>query len=90
MKTSYVAERDDELNLQKGDVLLVFEKGGDGWWRGMIGERKGWFPADILQGCMFVRQLSHHIQSFAVTLELGHFLCFYGRYSGNSRVFLSC
>ena len=61
MKLSYHAREDDELNLQEGDVVLVFEKQEDGWWRGMIGEREGLFPVNYLQGCTFVRQLSHHI-----------------------------
>ena len=47
-------ETDDELDLEEGDVVLVFDKRDDGWWRGMIGEREGLFPANFLQGCTFV------------------------------------
>ena len=54
MKYSYHTGDNDELDLEKGDVVLVFEKRDDGWWRGMIGEREGLFPAGYLQGCTFV------------------------------------
>ena len=53
VKLSCLAEEDDELDLEEGDIVLVFEKENDRWWRGMIGEREGWFPAEMLQGCMF-------------------------------------
>ena len=76
VKCPYYAERDDELSLQKGDVLLIFEKYGNGWWRGMIGEREGWFPADILQGCTFVRTITpHSVLCCYIHWRLGHFLC---------------
>ena len=55
VKFSYRAEKDQDLDLEEGDVVLVFDKQkGDWWWRGMIGEREGLFPADILQGCTLV------------------------------------
>ena len=54
VRFSYRAEHYDELDLEEGDVVLVFKKQNDGWWRGMIGEREGLFPAGYLQGCMFV------------------------------------
>ena len=54
VKLSRRAEREYQLDLEEGDVVLVFDKQRDGWWRGMIGERKGLFPADMLQGCTFV------------------------------------
>ena len=48
------AVEDDQLDLEEGDIVLIFDKDVYGWWRGMIGEREGWFPAEFLQGCMFV------------------------------------
>ena len=96
MKFSRRAERDSELDLEEGDVILIFDKQKSGWWRGMIGEREGLFPVNYLQGCTFVRQLSHHILSICccclLNLKLGHLICssFYGRFSKDSTVFLSC
>ena len=70
MRYSFRAKKDYELDLEEGDVVLVLDKQEDGgWWRGMIGEREGWFPADCLPGCTFEQYLTHHIQSFAVTLK---------------------
>ena len=67
MEYSYHAEKDDELDLEEGDVVLVFNKPENGWWRGMIGEREGLFLSELLQGCMFVSVL----QSFFIILEAG-------------------
>ena len=54
MEFSYGAAGDDRLDLKKGDVVLVFDKLENGWWRGMIGEKEGWFPPAVFQGCTFV------------------------------------
>ena len=43
---SYRAEKDDEIDLEIGEVVSVLEKSGDGRCKGMVGERKGWFPGN--------------------------------------------
>ena len=48
-KYKYVAKRDDELGLEKGDNLVVLEKEQDGWWRGRCGNRIGWFPFNYVE-----------------------------------------
>ena len=48
-KFAYRASRDDELDIQKGDIVEVLEKEGDGWWRGRVGGREGWFPANYVE-----------------------------------------
>ena len=48
-KYRYVAKRDDELGLEKGDSLVVLEKEQDGWWRGRCGNRIGWFPFNYVE-----------------------------------------
>ena len=53
VKYPFRAERNYHLDLEEGDLVLVLDKEEYGWWRGMIGERQGWFPAEMLQGCMF-------------------------------------
>ncbi|XP_072404677.1 SH3 domain-containing protein 21 isoform X3 [Chiloscyllium punctatum] len=42
----YTAWAEDELNLRKGDVILVLEKetGEDGWWEGYMDGKQGLFP----------------------------------------------
>lgn len=43
----FVARSDDELSLQPGDTILVFEDHASepGWLAGQIKEKVGWFPA---------------------------------------------
>ncbi|XP_016088054.1 cytoplasmic protein NCK2-like [Sinocyclocheilus grahami] len=49
VKFSYAAEREDELNLIKGERVAVMEKCSDGWWRGSHAGRVGWFPSNYVQ-----------------------------------------
>jgi len=42
----FKAENPDELDFEKGDIIIVLEKSEDGWWRGQIGERIGVFPVN--------------------------------------------
>ena len=68
MKYSFHTDSNEELYLEEGDVVLVFDKQDDGWWRGMIGEREGLFPGAFVLECTFGTKA--HMQSFAVTLEV--------------------
>ena len=43
-KFNYPSQRDDELDLKKGDQILVTEKENDGWWKGESNGKSGWFP----------------------------------------------
>ncbi|KAF3843431.1 hypothetical protein F7725_002280 [Dissostichus mawsoni] len=45
---AYTAEREDELTLTKGSMVVVMEKCSDGWWRGGQGGRVGWFPSNYV------------------------------------------
>ena len=74
---SYRAEKDDELDLEEGDIVQVFESRKDGWLRGVKQERSGWFPGSHIKGCMFDYKctvLLYHIQSFALHCMEGYFL----------------
>ena len=70
MQQSYRAEKDDELDLEEGDVVQVFESRKDGWLRGVKQERIGWFPGSHIKGCTSDYKcyvLLYHIQSlFAI------------------------
>ena len=50
---SYRAEKDDEIDLVIGDVVLVCEKSEDGRCKGVIGEREGWFPGNCATEGMY-------------------------------------
>ena len=41
---SYVAEKDDELSLEVGDIVEVLNKFSDGWWSGVLRGKEGVFP----------------------------------------------
>ena len=74
---SYRAEKDDELDLEEGDIVQVFESRNDGWLRGVKRERSGWFPGSHIKGCTFDYKctvLLYHIQSFALHCMEGYFL----------------
>ncbi|XP_058156670.1 nostrin isoform X3 [Dasypus novemcinctus] len=46
---SFQARQDDELNLEKGDIVTVHEKTGEGWWFGSLNGKKGHFPAAYVE-----------------------------------------
>lgn len=39
----------DELDLKKGEEIIVMEKEADGWWRGRCGAKIGWFPFNYVE-----------------------------------------
>ncbi|XP_072903579.1 nostrin isoform X1 [Hemitrygon akajei] len=45
----YEAARDDELNMQQGDILIIYKKDVTGWWMGSLRGRKGIFPATYVE-----------------------------------------
>ncbi|KRZ09702.1 Cytoplasmic protein NCK2, partial [Trichinella zimbabwensis] len=44
----YQPQREDEIELRKGDQIEVLEKSSDGWWRGQCSDRVGWFPSNYV------------------------------------------
>ena len=50
---SYRAEKDDEIDLVIGEIVLVLEKSEDGQCRAVIGEREGWFPGNCTSEGMY-------------------------------------
>lgn len=49
-KFNYEATRDDELDILKGQKILVIEQSEDAWWRGRNEETgtEGWFPSNYV------------------------------------------
>lgn len=43
------ARLDSQLSLTMGQVLRVFEKADNGWWRGCHGNKSGWFPGEYVK-----------------------------------------
>ena len=50
---SYHAEKDDEIDLAIGDVLLILEKSEDGRCKGVDGKKEGWFPGNCTRKRMY-------------------------------------
>ena len=50
-KFNYEPSRDDELELFKGQQVLVLEQSEDAWWRGRNEEsgHDGWFPSNYVE-----------------------------------------
>lgn len=43
-------EREDgELEFRQGELIVVFDRTDNNWWGGMIGERRGYFPATYVK-----------------------------------------
>ena len=47
----YKGDRKDELSFKTGDVLIVEDEAGDGWWRGRLAVGVGKFPARYVAPC---------------------------------------
>ncbi|KJE90783.1 nck1 protein [Capsaspora owczarzaki ATCC 30864] len=48
VKFQYQATRDDELSLNKGEIVDVLTKEDDGWWQARVHGRVGWFPSNYV------------------------------------------
>ncbi|XP_060033744.1 nostrin isoform X2 [Erinaceus europaeus] len=46
---SFQARQDDELNLEKGDIVTIHNKKEEGWWFGSLNGKKGHFPAAYVE-----------------------------------------
>uniref|UniRef100_A0ACB8G0X7 Uncharacterized protein n=1 Tax=Sphaerodactylus townsendi TaxID=933632 RepID=A0ACB8G0X7_9SAUR len=45
----YQTEREDELCLKEGDVIVIHQKEDDGWWHGSLNGKSGVFPATYVE-----------------------------------------
>jgi len=48
VKYNYKSQQSDELSLTKGAEVTVLEKSDDGWWKGELNEKIGWFPSNYV------------------------------------------
>uniref|UniRef100_A0A8D1WC85 Nostrin n=1 Tax=Sus scrofa TaxID=9823 RepID=A0A8D1WC85_PIG len=46
---SFQARQDDELNLEKGDIVTIHKKKEEGWWFGSLKGKRGHFPAAYVE-----------------------------------------
>lgn len=45
---TYDSDQPTDLAFHGGDRVEILEAPDDGWWRGKLGDREGWFPATYL------------------------------------------
>ncbi|XP_074071881.1 nostrin isoform X2 [Macrotis lagotis] len=46
---AFQARQADELNLEKGDIVTIYEKQNEGWWFGSLKGKKGHFPSAYVE-----------------------------------------
>ncbi|XP_033743141.1 G protein-regulated inducer of neurite outgrowth 1-like isoform X2 [Pecten maximus] len=46
---SYDVTQEGQLAFRKGDIITVLEKTNDGWWKGTLEDREGWFPGSFVK-----------------------------------------
>lgn len=44
----YQSQDDSSLSFRKGDVIEVLTKLETGWWDGLLGDERGWFPSNYV------------------------------------------
>ena len=48
----FPGELETHLTLHRGDVVQVHRKEDNGWWRGTVGDKTGWFPNGYVQAVL--------------------------------------
>ncbi|KAJ8034529.1 Intersectin-1 [Holothuria leucospilota] len=55
---NYNAVEPDELTIKVGDIITNISVVGDGWWSGLVNERKGMFPSHFVKVCKGTSEIS--------------------------------
>ncbi|NWX95362.1 SPD2B protein, partial [Nothoprocta ornata] len=69
----YIARDQDEMNLDKGAVVVVIQKNLEGWWKIRYQGQEGWAPASYLKkgnGEMFSQKLGSGASTHSCALDL--------------------
>ena len=45
----FVAQEDNELSFNRGDLIKITDSTNQDWWNGKIDNREGMFPANYIQ-----------------------------------------
>ncbi|KAG6897764.1 hypothetical protein C0992_011433 [Termitomyces sp. T32_za158] len=45
----YEAQSESSLSFRKGEVIEVLTQEPSGWWDGLLGDERGWFPSNYVQ-----------------------------------------
>ena len=48
MRHFFEAKEPEHLTIETGRIVEVVQKNDNGWWRGAIDDKTGWFPASYV------------------------------------------
>jgi hypothetical protein len=51
----FEGENQDDLSICSSDIIIVEEIDASGWWRGILGDDKGYFPTNFTKSADVVR-----------------------------------
>lgn len=46
---NYVSQDESSLTFEQGDIIEVLTKLPSGWWDGLLGDARGWFPSNYVE-----------------------------------------
>ncbi|XP_078390624.1 SH3 and cysteine-rich domain-containing protein 3 isoform X2 [Cetorhinus maximus] len=67
----YKAQEKDDLDFHAGDRVTVFDDSNEEWWKGRIGEKSGYFPANYIIRVRAGERVHKVIRSFVGNKEMG-------------------
>jgi len=44
----YQTDNDSSLSFHRDDIIQVLTRSGSGWWDGLLGQERGWFPSNYV------------------------------------------
>uniref|UniRef100_UPI00398E8565 SH3 and cysteine-rich domain-containing protein 3 isoform X2 n=1 Tax=Pristiophorus japonicus TaxID=55135 RepID=UPI00398E8565 len=67
----YKAQEKDDLDFHAGDRVAVFDDSNEEWWKGKIGEKSGYFPANYIIRVRAGERVHRVVRSFVGNKEMG-------------------
>ena len=59
------------LAFTKGAIIEVFTRLDTGWWDGVLGDERGWFPKNYVE-LLSQEEVDEHFASFSDPVDSGH------------------
>ncbi|XP_064421689.1 SH3 and cysteine-rich domain-containing protein 2 [Latimeria chalumnae] len=68
----FLPQEQNDLELQPGDRVMVIDDSNEDWWKGKIGDRVGFFPANFIQRVRPGESVWKCLKTFQGNREQGH------------------
>lgn len=84
VRYNYKSQQPDEFSLTKGTEITVLEKSDDGWWKGELDGKIGWFPSNYVieqsnsTNLIKLNNPVEQMQSSTIKLELNDKIWYHG------------